>query len=57
MGGFYMNTSAVKDVSFDEDSITIFLMGDRSISVPLIGYPKLYHATPEQQDAWEIWRL
>ncbi|CDM95634.1 MULTISPECIES: DUF2442 domain-containing protein [Limnospira] len=55
-----MNTSAVKvdervkDVSFDEDSITVFLMDGRAISVPLVWYPKLYHATPEQREAWEI---
>ncbi len=30
----------VKDVSFDEDSITVFLMDGRAISVPLVWYPK-----------------
>lgn len=54
MGVFYMNTSAVKDVWFDEDSIRVFLMGDRSISVPLVWYLRLYNATPEQREAWEI---
>ncbi|WP_159788254.1 DUF2442 domain-containing protein [Sodalinema gerasimenkoae] len=44
----------VKDVSFDEDSITVFLMDGRAISVSLVWYPRLYHATPEQQEAWEI---
>ncbi|MBP0000780.1 MAG: DUF2442 domain-containing protein [Cyanobacteria bacterium SID2] len=44
----------VKNVSFDEDSITVFLMDGRAISVPLFWYPRLYHATPEQLEAWEI---
>ena len=44
----------VKDVSFDEDSITVFLMDGRAISVPLVWYPRLYHATLEQREAWGI---
>lgn len=49
-----MNTLAVKDVSFDGDAITVFVTDSRAISVPLAWYPRLYHATPEQREAWEI---
>ncbi|WP_445958247.1 DUF2442 domain-containing protein [Baaleninema simplex] len=55
-----MTTSAVKvdervkNVSFDEDLITVFLMDGRVISVPLVWYPRLLNATPEQRKEWEI---
>jgi len=47
-------TRCLKDVSFDGNSITVFLTDGCAISVPLAWYPRLYHATPEQREAWEI---
>lgn len=44
----------VKDVSFTEDSISVDLMDGRTISVPLIWYPRLYHAAREQLVNWQI---
>lgn len=44
----------VKDVTFDEDSIAVSLMDGRVISVPLVWYPRLLNATPEQREEWEI---
>lgn len=44
----------VKDVHFTEDSISVDLMDGRTISAPLLWYPRLYHATPEQLAHWKI---
>ena len=44
----------VKDVSFTEDNISVDLMDGRTISAPLIWYPRLYHATVEQLANWQI---
>ncbi len=44
----------VKNVRFTEDSISVDLMDGRTISVPLIWYPRLYHATGEQLADWQI---
>jgi len=44
----------VKDVHFSEDSISVDLADGRSISAPLVWYPRLLHATPEQRANWRI---
>jgi hypothetical protein len=44
----------VKDVRFTEDSISVDLMDGRSITVPLVWYPRLLNASPEQLNQWEI---
>ncbi len=55
-----MNTSAiqtnekVKNVFFTEDTIGVSLMDGRTIVVPLIWYPRLLNATPDQRLDWEI---
>ncbi len=54
-----MNNSAkvtderVLDVRFDDACLIVDLMDSRTISVPLVWYPRLLHATPEQRAAWE----
>lgn len=53
-----MSTSAlnpglrVKDVSFTEDEIVVSIADGRTISVPLVWYPRLLHATAEQRATW-----
>jgi uncharacterized protein DUF2442 len=42
----------VKDVRFTEDHLIVDLMDGRSISVPLVFYPRLLHATPAQRENW-----
>jgi len=55
-----MNTLAiqvderVKTVSFTDRTISVTLMDDRVITVPLIWYPRLLKGTPEQRNNWEI---
>ncbi len=44
----------VKNVKFNEEEISVELMDGRTITVPLIWYPKLLKATPQQLLAWEI---
>jgi hypothetical protein len=44
----------VKDVRFTEDTISADLMDGRSITVPLVWYPRLLNATPEQLAQWEV---
>jgi hypothetical protein len=44
----------VKQVSFTEETISVDLMDGRIITVPLVWYPRLLNATPEQLAHWEI---
>ena len=43
----------VRDVKFTEDSLCVDLMDGRTISVPLVWYPRLSNATKEQLNHWE----
>ncbi len=44
----------VKQVYFTEETISVDLMDGRTITVPLVWYPRLLNATPEQRADWEI---
>ncbi|RZM82795.1 DUF2442 domain-containing protein [Leptolyngbya iicbica] len=44
----------VKDVHFTEDTISVDLMDGRTITVPLVWYPRLLNATPTQRSQWEV---
>ncbi len=44
----------VKDVRVDEDTLSVDLMDGRTIIVPLVWYPRLFHATAQQQNDWQI---
>lgn len=44
----------VLDARFDDHSLIVDLMDGRTISVPLVWYPRLSNATPEQRMHWEI---
>ncbi len=44
----------VKDVHFTEDTISVDLMDGRTITVPLVWYPRLLNATPAQRQQWEV---
>lgn len=39
----------VRDVRVSSDTLTVDLMDGRSISVPLVYYPTLLHAAPEER--------
>jgi len=38
----------------DNDAVSAELSDGRRIAVPLAWYPRLYHATREERDNWEI---
>lgn len=44
----------VKYVYFTDDTISVDLMDGRTITVPLVWYPRLLNATPDQRAEWEI---
>lgn len=43
----------VSDVRCTDDTLTVDLMDGRTISVPLVWYPRLAKGTPEQRAHWE----
>jgi Protein of unknown function (DUF2442) len=43
----------VLDVRCDDHSLIVDLMDGWTISAPLVWYPRLLHATPEQRAKWE----
>ena len=51
----YVPTTALaKSVSFDEEMMHVTLTDGRRISVPMIWFPLLAKATPEQRTKYEI---
>lgn len=44
----------VADVEISEDELSVRLKDGRKISVPLVWYPRLLHATEDQRNNWEI---
>lgn len=45
---------AAQDVRCTEDELIVSLVDGRTISVPLIWFPRLAHASMEQLNHWEI---
>jgi hypothetical protein len=45
---------AVRDVHFSDDTLSVDLVDGRTITVPLVWYPQLLQATPEQRANWQI---
>jgi len=51
----YVPTTALaKSVAFDEQAMQILLTDGRTLSVPLVWFPVLHAATPEQRAHYEI---
>lgn len=44
----------VMDVEVTEDTLTVSLMDGRRMSVPIVWYPRLLHATQAQRDNWQV---
>lgn len=44
----------VKQVHFTDDTISVDLADGRTITVPLVWYPKLLNATPAQRANWQV---
>ena len=43
-----------KDVRLDNDSLAVDLVDGRTIIVPIVWYPRLWHGTPEERRNFEI---
>ncbi len=43
-----------QDVEVTDDTLTFKLSDGRTISAPLVWYPRLLHGTPEERNHWEI---
>lgn len=51
----YMPTTALAEaVEFTDDMFQVFLTDGRIICVPIIWFPLLYEATPDQRERYEI---
>ena len=44
----------VSNVHFTKETINVNLMDGRTITVPLVWYPRLLNATTEQRSQWEV---
>jgi hypothetical protein len=44
----------IKDVRFTDDTVSVDLVDGRTITVPLVWYPRLLHATTAQRRNWRI---
>lgn len=44
----------VRDVNVTDDTLRVDLIDGRTITVPLVWYPRLLHATPEQRANWQV---
>jgi hypothetical protein len=43
-----------RNVRVDDDSLTVDLVDGRTIIVPIVWYPRLWHGTPEERRNFEI---
>ena len=50
-----MNIS-VLNVTFEDDAFSVELSDGRTLSVPLVWFPRLLHATPQQRLSYELSR-
>ena len=44
----------VADLKITEDALSVQLMEGRTISVPLVWYPRLLNATEAQRNNWQV---
>lgn len=54
MSILHNKTASATDVYFDDKNIHVRLSDGRQISAPLEWFPRLYHATNEQRQQWEL---
>lgn len=41
-------------VTFSEDAFCVALADGRELTIPLVWFPRLLHATPEERANWEL---
>lgn len=54
MSILHNRTASATGVYFDDKHIHVRLSDGREISAPLEWFPRLYHATNEQRQQWEL---
>jgi Protein of unknown function (DUF2442) len=47
-------STRVLDVNFDDDQVWFKLEDGRTLGVPLVWFPRLDKATPEQRSRWQL---
>jgi hypothetical protein len=52
--GYVPRTALAKTVKFADDLMQVYLTDGRIISVPIIWFPLLHEATPEQREHYEV---
>ena len=43
-----------QSVQISDDTLTLEIVDGRTVSVPLIWYPRLWYGTPQERDHYEI---
>ena len=46
--------ASVNKIWFDNDNMWVSLIDGRQLSIPLVYFPRLLNATPEQRDKYEM---
>ena len=49
-----LRPTQARDVLVTDDSITVDLVDGRSVTVPLVWYPRLAHATQSERQNWKL---
>lgn len=44
----------ITNINFSEDALIVDLSDGRTISIPIVWYPRLYYATPEERSHWRL---
>ncbi len=44
----------IQDVRVTDDALVVDLSDGRTISVPLVWYPRLLHSTPQERQNWRL---
>src|SRR5579872_4895083 len=52
--GLRMQTAKALRVSVSDDALTVGLSDGRTVSVPLVWYPRLLHASPLERRNWRL---
>jgi len=51
---YEIQEARAQNVTMSEDSLTVDLMDGRTITAPLLWYPRLWHGTPKERSNFEI---
>ena len=49
-----IQVAKAQNVTITAETLTVDLKDGRTLSVPLVWYPRLSHATPKERDHWEL---